>query len=540
MREPGDGQVQETTRPAGSTEKAGENIGNTGDGLTQEIIGSVGHQGLAEGSPTTLDSPMIGHGRMTDGVKTLLGEPKQAIVKLAIPMMLAMTVQTVYNVVDAFWVSWLGADALSAVGFFFPFYMMSMAIGMGLGVGGGSAISRRIGARDSIGADKVASHTMVILLMITVVYTALFIILIEWIFRGIGSGDITGEAVTYARIMFSGSLVIFFMNVGNNLLRSEGDAKRAMQAIVLGSSLNIILDPIFIYDRGFTISIFSRELMTIHTLGLGIAGAAYATVLSIAIASLLIFNWLFFKKDTFVHFHFKGFRFEWTVVKDIMRVGLPAFIQFLSMSIMMLSMNFILVEVGGTDAVGVFSTGWRIIIIATTPVFGIASAVTAVAGAAYGAKQFRKVDTSYMYALGIGVKLMIPASVIMFLLAPYISTAFTLAEDTERIRDDLTLFLRISCLFYPAIAMGPVSSSLFQGTGKGMYALIVTLIRTLFLAVPIVALFAILLDLGLPGVFWGITVGNLLGAFLSFTWARWYIKKLLASGETLVCEGSTT
>ena len=87
----------------------------------------------------------------TEGVKTLLGEPRKAIIKLALPMIAAMSVQTIYNFVDAIWVSGLGADALSAVGFFFPFFFMTMAMGRGLGLGGGSAISRRIGARDKIG-----------------------------------------------------------------------------------------------------------------------------------------------------------------------------------------------------------------------------------------------------------------------------------------------------------------------------------------------------------------------------------------------------
>lgn len=462
-------------------------------------------------------------GGETEGVKTLLGEPKQGIIKIAIPMILAMTVQTIYNVVDAFWVSGLGADELAAVGFYFPFYILSMAIGMGLGVGGGSAISRKIGSRDKVGADKVASHTMVILILITLAYSALFIMVIDDIFQGMGAGDVKDEAVLYARIMFAGSLSIFFMNVGNNLLRSEGDAKRAMQAIVLGSGMNIVLDPIFIY-----------------TLGLGVAGAAYATIISITTAAILMFNWLFLKKDTFVTFHFRGFHFDRVVVRDIMSVGLPAFIQFLSMALMMLVMNFILVEVGGTDGVAVFTTGWRIIIIATTPVFGIASAVTAVGGAAYGARQYGKVETTYMYAVRIGVKFMIPAAVGMFLLAPYISEVFTLAEDTERIRDDLTLFLRISCLFYPAIALGPVTSSLFQGTGKGIYALIATLIRTLILAIPTVLFFAFVLDMGLAGIFWGITAGNLMGAFIAFGWGRWYIKKLKCAEDPDKpgCEGA--
>ncbi|MCK5031737.1 MAG: MATE family efflux transporter, partial [Thermoplasmatales archaeon] len=124
----------------------------------------------------------------TEGVKTLLGEPKKAVLKLAIPMIIAMSATTIYNLVDALWVSGFGADffsaadvaevgtvALAAVGFVLPFFMMIMAISTGLGVGGGSAISRRIGAKDKEGADNVAIHTMIITMLVAIVFTlALF------------------------------------------------------------------------------------------------------------------------------------------------------------------------------------------------------------------------------------------------------------------------------------------------------------------------------------------------------------------------------
>ncbi|UCC12802.1 MAG: MATE family efflux transporter, partial [candidate division WOR-3 bacterium] len=102
----------------------------------------------------------------TEGVATLLGNPKKAIIKLSVPMIIALSVQTIYSFVDALWVAGLGADALSAVGFFFPFFIMIMALANGLGVGGGSAVSRRIGAGDKAGADKVAAHTMVLMLIV--------------------------------------------------------------------------------------------------------------------------------------------------------------------------------------------------------------------------------------------------------------------------------------------------------------------------------------------------------------------------------------
>lgn len=107
----------------------------------------------------------------TEGVLTLLGNPQKAIIKLSIPMIVAMSVQTLYNFVDALWVSGLGPDALSAVGFFFPFLFMIMALATGLGVGGGAAISRRIGSTDKPGADRVAAHTCVLMFITAVVIT---------------------------------------------------------------------------------------------------------------------------------------------------------------------------------------------------------------------------------------------------------------------------------------------------------------------------------------------------------------------------------
>ncbi|MFA9454720.1 MAG: MATE family efflux transporter, partial [Candidatus Aminicenantaceae bacterium] len=112
----------------------------------------------------------------TKGVQTLLGNPKKAIIKLSIPMMVAMSVHTLYSFVDGLWVSGLGPDALAAVGFTFPFFFMLMALSAGLGVGGSSAISRMIGAKNKKGADDVASHSMVLMLITSLVIALPFFI----------------------------------------------------------------------------------------------------------------------------------------------------------------------------------------------------------------------------------------------------------------------------------------------------------------------------------------------------------------------------
>ncbi len=446
----------------------------------------------------------------TEGVKTLLGDPKRAILKLALPMIAAMSIQTIYNLVDAFWVAGLGADALAGIGFVFPFFFFAMALSNGLGVGTGSALSRRIGAHDKAGADNVAVHTLIIMVILAVGYTIPLVIFAEDLFVRIGAGQTVAMAVAYGQIVFAGSIFLFFSNVGNAILRGEGDAKRAMYAMAFGAGLNIVLDPIFIY-----------------TLGLGVAGAAWATVLSLGITSLVMLNWLLFKRDTYVSFSFHDFCCDRVIVRDLFSVGLPSAAMHLSMSLTMLVLNVIIVMVDTTDGVAVYSTGWRVASMAVLPTIGIATAVVPVSGAAYGARVYSRVSIAHLYAIKIGLILETVIAVATFVFAPQIAAIFTQAEAAARIAPDLTLFLRIICLFYPTISFGMLSSAVFQGTGKGVNALLVTLLRTIILTTLLAFLFAVDLGWGLVGVWWGLVTANIVGALLSFAWVRLYIRGLV-------------
>jgi putative MATE family efflux protein len=452
--------------------------------------------------------------KYSKGIKTLLGDPKKAIIKLSLPMIVAMSAQTVYNLVDAIWVSGLGADALAAIGFVFPFFFAAMALSNGLGVGGGSAISRRIGARDKDGADNVAVHTIVIMLLLAVLFTIPLFVFAKDIFSLIGAGSATGMAVSYARIIFAGSIFLFITSVASAILRAEGDVKRAMYVMMLGAGLNIILDPIFIY-----------------TLDMGIAGAAYATLISLAISSAVMANWLLFKKDTYVSFKFCCFRFDRAIVRDIFKVGIPASVTQLSMSLTMVIMNVMVVAVGSIDGVAVYTTGWRVVSIATLPLIGIATAVVSVTGAAYGARACDKVNIAHLYATKIGVLLEAVIAVATFIFAPQIAAMFTHSESTAHIAPDLIIFLRVVSLFYAGVPFGMLSSSLFQGTGRGMNALIVTILRTLILTPIFAALLAFNFDMGLIGIWWGMVAANIIGSAVAFIWARLYVRGLLAGSR---------
>ncbi|MGA1821052.1 MAG: MATE family efflux transporter [Thermoplasmatota archaeon] len=458
--------------------------------------------------------PVVSDHNTTKGVELLLGNPKKAIIRLSIPMIIAMSVQTVYNLVDAIWVAGLGADELSAVGFFFPFFFLIMALASGLGIGGGAAISRRIGAKDKDGADNAADHIIIMMVIIALIFTIPTFILLPSIFEWMKAGDVAGMAAGYGRIIVGGTLIIFFANNANAILRAEGDTKRAMYAMVLGSILNIFLDPIFIY-----------------VFGLGVQGAAWATMLSFSITAILLFYWLFLGKDTYITFRLSSFKFNWDIIKDIWKVGLPASLQQMSMSIQMIILNLIVVTVGGTDGIAIFSTGWRVTSIAILPLMGIAAALISVAGAAYGARDYRKLRAGYIYAIKFGLIMEMIISVIIFVFAEPITLAFTWSEGSAHLSGDLIIFLRIMILMNFSAGFGMLSGAVFQAIGKGFYSLLVTLFRTIIFAVSFSYLLGIMMDQGLPGIWFGIIIGGFLGAGISFFWMSMHVRGLIGSSS---------
>jgi putative MATE family efflux protein len=467
--------------------------------------------------------------KQTNGVKTLLGDPKKAIIKLSMPMIIAMSANTIYNLADALWASGfgqtiftdkiietVGPDALAAVGFVLPFFMMIIAISTGLGLGGGSAISRRIGADDKKGADNVAVHSIILILILSVVFTIILFATSQTIFSAIGAESTIDLATSYGNIVFAGSIFMFFSQVAYAILRAEGDANRAMYAMMFGAGLNIILDPIFIY-----------------TFGMGLAGAAYATVLAMGITSSVLVYWLFLRKNTYVNFNFKSFSFKKEILKDIFKVGLPASIQQISMSITMLILiKFITLQGSNEIGVAAYNTGWRVVMIAILPLLGIATAVTSVTAAAYGAKVYDKLKTAYFFAMKLGLAIEIICAVAIFAFADPIAGIFTTASNADQLYLYLIDFLKISSLFYPGAAFGILTSAMFQGTGKGVYSLTTTILRSTILTVFLSALFTFVFQWGLTGIWWGLVIANLVGSLIALLWGNIYLNKFMKKTVT--------
>ena len=448
--------------------------------------------------------------KSTRGVETLLGDPKKAIRKLSGPMIIAMLVQTLYNITDGIWVSGLGSDKLAAVGLFFPVFMIIISLASGISVGGSSAISRKIGANDKRLADTAAGHTLFMGILVALIITFTVLPLLRNIFSAMGAETSVVDLVSdYGKIILGGTIILVFNNIASGILRGEGDTKRVMYAMGLGSILNIILDPIFIY-----------------TFKLGINGAAWATLVSMFITSCLAFYWLFIKKNTFITFHFNFLKFNGRIIKEILRVGVPASLAQMSMAAAIFILNAFIVKSDGTDGVAVFTSAWRIIMIGLVPLLGISIGVTAVTGAAFGAKNPSKLATGYFYGIKIGILIETLIVLLIFVFASQLTYLFTYSKDTVHISGSLTATLRQLIWFLPMVPMGMLTSSMFQGIGKGENSLLLTIMRTLVFQVLFSWYLGIKLNYGLSGVCWGVVSGNITASLIAVSWGQVVMYKL--------------
>ncbi len=286
----------------------------------------------------------------------------------------------------------------------------------------------------------------------------------------------------------------------------------AMYANVSGSLINVVLDPIFIYVLNF-----------------GVRGAAIASVLSMAITmSALLF--FFLSGKTFVKIRLKEFEPSFKVAFDILRVGIPSSFSMLTMSVSMAILNVLIVRTD-VNGLAVFTSAWRVLSFGFIPLFGISAATTAVVGAAYGGRKFRKLSSAYFYSIKFAFLVELAIAVAIVLFSEKIALIFTYSENSRMIYPDLVEALKVLPIFLPFAAFGFMSNSTFQGMGKGERALAITVLRTLVFQLSFAYLFAFPLSLGFFGILVGVTLGNVLASFVAFAWVAYTIKKLLKLGE---------
>ena len=443
-------------------------------------------------------------------VELMRGEPEIAVRKLAIPIMISMLLTASYNIVDGIWVVGLGQAAIAGIGFVTPIFMILNGFSVGLGNGATSSISRSVGAKNRERASKSAAHSLLIFLAASIVLTLTLLIIQEPVLKTYGaSGQSLTEALKYGTPMFLGLFAFMFANGGSGILRGEGDMKRAMYAMIVSVALNFILDPIFIY-----------------VLNLGSAGASLATIVSSLGAAIVIIYWILIKKDTYVNVTFKGFKFDSEIARDILKVGIPASLDMFVMSIAMSFYLMFISSVGGEYGIAAFTSGQRLYLFGIMPLTAIASAVAAVSGSAFGARNWDYLSRTHTYGTKFAMLVSIVILLILVIFAPQLSMIFAYTPETAPLIPEITSFLRIASFGLLLVGIGMPSSFFYQGIGRGTTSLAWTIIRELIFTVGFTYLFGIVLNWGLTGIWVGLAVGRIIASILNFTYARYTIRKL--------------
>lgn len=450
---------------------------------------------------------------------TMLAEGRigKTLFAMSAPAIAGMVVMAVYNVVDTIFVSLLrDTTAIAATGIVFPMFQLIGAVGLTFGLGAASVISRKLGEHDHEAAERTASTAFYTSLAVGILLSISGAVFIQPLLRVFGATDsILAEATLYGRVIIGGSVFQVLNMTTNNLLRSEGAALHSSMGQITGAVLNIILDPIFIF-----------------VLDMGVTGAAVATVISQAIATVFLLSFYFTRRGV-VHpldiSHFHPTRFTYAA---IMTLGLPTFIRQVLGS---LSFGVLNNAAGhyGDAAIAAVGINLRIFGLLFMALIGLAQGLQPLVGYNYGARQYPRVRATMRLVFIITLVIGITAGLAGFFFAPGIMRFF--APQDPRVVEMGTFALRIMVVALIPIGMVIMFGGIFQAIGDGRSAIILALGQQGVFLIPLVLILPRIM--GMNGVYLAMPAGFVLTFIVGLFLMRGVYGKLNTGEQEAVAPG---
>mgnify|MGYP003299168284 FL=1 len=433
---------------------------------------------------------------MAKGIPTELGTERVSVLlrKYAVPAIIAMTASSLYNIVDSIFIGQgVGPYAISGFAITFPFMNLAAAFGSLIGVGASTLSSVLLGQRDYDNARKVLGNVVVLNFIIGGLFTILSLAFLDPILYFFGASDNT---ITYAKeymvIILAGNIVTHMYLGLNALLRSSGHPKQAMSATMLTVVLNCILDPIFIF-----------------VFDMGIAGAAWATVLSQMVALIWLLR-IFSNKEELIHFQRGIFRLQKKIVMDSLAIGLAPFLMNSVSCFVVIFINRQLLKYGGDLSVGAYGIVNRYVFLFMMIVMGFTQGMQPIAGYNYGARQYDRVKEVLMRTIKWAMLIMTTSFVVGQLIPRTVVSAFT--SDPNLI-EKAAHGVRIIVLAFPVIGINLVTSNFFQSIGKPKRSIFLSLSRQLIFLTPL--LYILPTFMGEKGVWWSFAISDIISTVVA-------------------------
>lgn len=436
------------------------------------------------------------------------GSIRKAVILLAIPMMLEMSMESVFAVVDIFFVSHLGKHATSVVGLTESVITIIYSLAIGISMAATAMVARRVGEKNPAAAAKAGMQSIFVSLVITIAVSIPGFIYAADILRLMGAEEAAVEMGTiYTRIMMGGSMVIMLLFLINGIFRGAGNAMMAMKSLWIANICNIILCPLLI-----------RGLGPIPAFGL--MGAAMATTIGRGIGVCYQLYYLFNGKGL-VKFTARHLKPEWEIIRSVIKIAWPGTLQFLIGSGSWIVLASLVVQTGHSEASAGYQIAIRIVMFFILPAWGMSNAAATLVGQNLGAGQPGRAELSVIKTATYNAIFMGLMSIIFIVFAKSILGFFTRDELVIAFAIDALRIISAGFIFY---GIGMVMANAFNGAGDTRTPTVINLFGFWFFQVPLAYLLAKTFVMGPFGVFIAIPLAETaiaITGYLLFKKGKW-------------------
>lgn len=432
------------------------------------------------------------------------GNITDVIFKLSIPLMISNLIKTLYGITDGIYVAQISSEDYAATSFTWPVLYLFIAVGLGVSVAATSLMSQRLGARKLKDCSIYAVHTLILTTVLGVIFSILGVITAPFIVRWMGAtGSFEYKSYIFLAINSVGLLFDMIFFGYQSILNSQGRTKSMTIILTISSITNVVLDPFFIFDN----------VLGIPGLNMGLAGAAWATVLSKVL--LVVFAIRVVKKESEIEVSFKNFRLDMGIIKHIFSIAIPASLGSSGEAIGFTVLNGF-IQSYGTTTLAAFSMGNRLSDIFNQGAIGIGMALTSITGQNIGAGKKERSKDIFKRANVIITFFSLASAIIILLFKDQLLSIFI------KDRSDIELWRQASeYMYFSAIItffMGYFSAinGFFQGVGKTKLTMYLSLARLWVLRLPLIMILKSLTNLGSTGIWISMLVSNALTVIVGF------------------------
>jgi putative MATE family efflux protein len=427
------------------------------------------------------------------------GGMRRAVFLLAIPMILELSLESVFAVVDMFFVGkWLGKNAIATVGLTESVITLVYSIAIGLSTAATAMVARRIGEKNKDGAAHAAIQSIIIALVVTAIVSVTGMFFASDILRIMGAApEVVMEGAVFTRIMLGGSVVIILLFLINGIFRGAGDAAMAMRSLWIASIINIILCPIFI------------QL-------LGLKGAAIATV--IGRGSGVVYQCFhLFKGNGLLQIKAFHFKLNLVVSKSLVKIAWPATLQFLIGSASWIFLAKLVADTGGTDASAGYQIAIRNLVFFILPAWGISNAAATLVGQNLGAQQPKRAEESVMLTAKYNVIFMAFVTVVFVFFSTSIISIFTVEPRVLAYGAQSLQIMGVGFIFY---GIGMVMTQALNGAGDTRTPTIINFVCFWLIQIPLAYFLAKFMKMGPEGAFIAIPMAETAIAIMAYLWFK--------------------